>query len=76
MNIYKIKVEIEPTNYYNINDSISHFARIDVELWGGKRIGYNEIIPHHDFATRFQWMMERATKEIAAQIAPPGFVVE
>lgn len=62
-----VRVEVRPALMRRFDRPTFLEARIDVETEFDK-YSLDEVIPEDDFTRRFDWYVDRAKREIAAQI--------
>lgn len=65
-----VRVEIRPAMLRRFDGPTVMQARIEVET-ELDRYSLDELIPNDDFTRRFDWYIDRAKREIAAQILQP-----
>jgi hypothetical protein len=66
-----VRVEIRPAMLCRFDGPTVMEAHIQVET-EYDRYALDEMIPNDDFTRRFDWYIERAKEEIAAQILKPA----
>lgn len=69
--VHYVRVEIRPTLLQRLDGPTIMQAEIQVET-EFDQYALNELIPNDDFTRRFDWYIERAKREIAAQILKPA----
>lgn len=69
--VHYARVEIRPALLQRLDGPTIMQAEIQVET-EFDQYALNELIPNDDFTRRFDWYIERAKREIAAQILKPA----